>query len=91
MICESVTLPGGGRAIICSKGPRKRCPCGGPAHRLCDWKVPNRKSGTCDAPICLSCTFSPAPEKDLCPSHKLAFDAWLASRSPSPPTTEVRP
>lgn len=89
MICETVTLPGVGRAIVCSRGPRKRCACGAPASLECDWKDPTRKSGTCDAPICPACTFSPAPEKDLCPAHKVAFDAWLASRPAKPQPTEA--
>ena len=53
-----------GVAIVCTRG--RRCPCGRPATLECDWKVPTRKSGTCDAPICTGCTTSPAPGKDLC-------------------------
>jgi hypothetical protein len=77
MTCTHVTLPDGTRAIVC--GPRKRtakCKCGQPSTLLCDWKVPERLSGTCDKPICASCTFSPAPDKDLCPEHATAFKAW---------------
>jgi hypothetical protein len=81
MTCERVTLPGGGVAIVC--GPRqrrKRCECGQPATLECDWKVPSRKSGTCDAPICAGCTTSPAPEKDLCPAHAAEFEQWKEAR-----------
>jgi len=42
---------------------------------LCDWKVPGRRSGTCDVPICSRCTASPAPDKDLCPDHAAAWKA----------------
>lgn len=78
MPCDHVTLPDGTHAIVCSSGPRKRCACGQPATRLCDWKMPERRSGTCDAPICASCSTSPAPEKDLCPTHAAAFRKWSA-------------
>jgi len=76
MTCEHVQLPGGGFAIVCSSGRTKRCSCGRRADLLCDWKVPSRRSGTCDAPICRRCTVSPAPDKDLCPQHAKAFEAW---------------
>lgn len=82
MTCHGVSLPGGGSAIICTPRQRARkCKaCGRKADLLCDWKVPAKRSGTCDAPICSACTFSPAPDKDLCPKHAEAFDRWRASR-----------
>lgn len=80
MTCERVTLPGGGTAIVCGTRKRKRCDCGRPATLACDWKVPSRKSGTCDAPICAGCTTSPAPEKDLCPAHAAEFEHWKEAR-----------
>lgn len=83
MTCERVNI-GGVTAIVC--GPRRRrprCGCGRPASLECDWKVPSRKSGTCDAPICERCAVSPAPEKDLCAVHALEFEAWQARRQPA--------
>lgn len=86
MACEHVPLPGGGFAIVCgthaSRGQRAkdRCACGNRASLLCDWKVPSRKSGTCDAPICASCTTSPAPDKDLCRKHAGAYEQWKHQR-----------
>ena len=83
MACHHVQIPGGGSAIVCgTRQPRQRCGCGKPATLLCDWKVPNtiRKSQTCDAPICVSCTTSPAPDKDLCPRHAREFERWKAGR-----------
>jgi hypothetical protein len=74
MPCEHVTLPGGVHAIVCS-GRRNRCACGAPATLACDWKVPGRKSNTCDAPICRTCTHVPAPDKDLCPAHAAEWKA----------------
>lgn len=79
MVCEHVALPDGGHAIVCSS--RKRCACGRPATLLCDWIVPNRKSGTCDTPLCRCCTMSPAKDKDLCPTHWQAYQVWLADRA----------
>ena len=81
MPCEVVTMPTGGRAIICSTGRRKRCACGRPAPFLCDWKVPARRSGTCDAPLCATCATSPAEEKHLCLAHAQAYEQWKAARA----------
>jgi hypothetical protein len=81
MTCTPINLPGGGRAIVC--GPRRkvrRCACGRSAALLCDWKVPGRKSGTCDKPVCDRCTTSPAPDKDLCAAHGIEFEKWKAGR-----------
>lgn len=80
MPCNRVNV-GGVTAIVCTSGRRKRCRCGKPATLECDWKVPKRKSGTCDKPICSSCAISPAPGKDICPDHAEDLKAWLASRA----------
>lgn len=79
MGCERVQVPGGGSAIICGVRHRK-CRCGRRATLECDWKVPGRRSGTCDRPLCPRCSFSPAPGKDLCLDHREAFEQWKASR-----------
>lgn len=78
MTCDHVTLSGGARAIVCSQ--TRRCKCGRRATLLCDWKVPQRKSGTCDRPLCDRCTTSPKLGKDLCAAHAEAFRAWKAGR-----------
>jgi hypothetical protein len=75
MPCTVTTLPNGARAIVCTSGRRKRCACGRPATKECDWKVPGKKSGTCDRPICAACTHVPAPDKDLCPQHAAEWKA----------------
>lgn len=82
MTCEFVDLPGGGRAIICGRShrPPKCVGCGRPATQECDWKVKHKKSGTCDAPICTSCSTSPGPDKDICPKHKPDLEAWLEAQ-----------
>lgn len=81
MTCEHVTLPNGVRAIVCSLRRRPRCKCGRPEVLLCDWKVPAKRTGTCDASICRICTTSPAPDKDLCPAHAGEFEAWKKTRA----------
>lgn len=69
MPCRPVSVPGG-FAIVCGpRGRRRKCACGRPADLLCDGKVPSKKSGTCDRPLCSKCATSPAPGVDLCPDH----------------------
>ena len=87
MTCEHVPIPGGGFAIVCGRASkRERCKCGAPATLLCDWiwqegeRPRARRSKTCDAPLCSACTMSPAREKDLCPEHAHAFQAWKSAR-----------
>jgi hypothetical protein len=78
MICQAVTLPDGGLAIVCTGGRLRRCACGETATQLCDWKVKTRRSGTCDKPLCERCTHVPAPGKDLCPGHAAMWKARAA-------------
>jgi len=83
MACEFVQLENGARAIVCGSrsSRRDRCvACGRRATLECDWKVPSRRSGTCDAPLCASCTTSPAPGKDLCPDHAAEWQNRVAAR-----------
>lgn len=82
MTCERVQLPGGGVAIVCGRGRRaKRCKCGAVATRECDWKVPRKKSGTCDLPLCENCSHVPAPDKDLCPGHAAAWKSRQVAKA----------
>ena len=81
MACEHVILPGGGRAIVCTSERHKLCACGRVARLECDWKVPERRSGTCDALICAACAVSPMPGKDLCPDHAREWGRWKADRA----------
>ena len=64
--CNWVKLQDGTAAIVCGPKP-KNCGCGKPSTRLCDWII--GRGRTCDAPLCDSCTSSPAPSKDLCKRH----------------------
>lgn len=81
MPCVVVRLPDGGSAIVCTVGRHQRCSCGARATLLCDWKVPARRSGTCDAQICEGCSHKPAPEKDLCPTHAAEWKARQAAKA----------
>lgn len=77
MPCVPFTTPEGLTGIMCmSRGSTPRCPCGNRGVFLCDWKVPERKSGTCDAPLCGRCATSPAKDKHLCPAHRVAWAEW---------------
>ena len=75
MACRSVPIAGG-IAILC--GPRQKpkpCSvpgCGRASAFLCDHPVTGKKSGTCDAPICVEHATRVAFEKDLCPPHSKA-------------------
>ncbi len=81
MPCETFRFPGGGTAIVCSRGRqvRKKCVgCGKPATLLCDYPLQGKRAGkTCDRPICAKCaTKVPGVETsehdpfNLCPQHK---------------------
>lgn len=81
MKCDRVQIPGGGVAIVCSRGRRqKRChQCGQSAKLLCDWKI--AKGKTCDMQICATHAQEVAPEKHLCPEHQKAYKEWQAQRA----------
>lgn len=84
MPCTHVKVPGG-HAIVCGPALRQRCcvaGCEAEVTRLCDWKVPERQSGTCDSPICAFHSTEPDPreDKDLCPEHAITWRAWKAAR-----------
>ena len=62
--------------IYGARQKRQFCACGRVSSKLCDWKVPEKKSGTCDRPICDKHALSVAPDRDLCPEHQKAFESW---------------
>jgi hypothetical protein len=76
--CTPFKTPDGATGIICTA--TRRCKCGRRATLECDWKMPNKKSGTCDAPLCAGCSTKPAPGKDLCAKHASDYAYWKASR-----------
>lgn len=81
MVCRTLKLPDGSTAIVCGpRRPPRRCACGQPAALLCDWKVPGKKSGTCDRPLCRACATKVGPDKDLCPEHTARHADWRARK-----------
>jgi len=61
--------------FACTRGPRKRCKCGRPATRLCDWQLSGPKAGkTCDAPLCDRCAARVGPGRDYCQAHARMAD-----------------
>lgn len=82
MVCTPTSFPGGGVGFVCTTGRRRSCGCGKRATQQCDWKVPTRKSGTCDRYICEACSTKPADDKDLCREHAVAFESWKGARVP---------
>jgi len=84
-MCEHVKMSNGDSAFLCGlKTFRKHCKCGAEATALCDWKVPARKSGTCDEPICAAhAKVVGHGRKHLCPLHSHEYDAWK-KRHPVP-------
>lgn len=76
MKCETVKLPGGVTAIVCSRGSRSSKPTicqfcqERPATKLCDQIINSEgKKRTCDAGICDKCAASGGQGIDYCPNH----------------------
>ena len=65
---DSATLERGLRIF------KKFCACGHAATALCDWRVKDRTTGTCDTPVCPKHLKQVAPGKVLCPEHQLEYD-----------------
>jgi hypothetical protein len=85
-------MPDGTVGWIRMSGKRPpSCQCGVLATRECDWKLKSsdtppppmigrartRRVRTCDTPLCGACAWSPAPDKDLCPTHAAEWRARL--------------
>lgn len=70
--CDHTDMPGGGFAIICSRGKRERCQfCGASASKQCDFPVERKgKQTTCDAWMCNRCATPQGPNLDYCPPHE---------------------
>ena len=76
-----VPMPGGGYAIVCTRGRRPiNCHyCGRPGGLLCDFPLSGQKAGqTCDAPLCHRCTWSPSAGKDYCRPHRTLIEQQAA-------------
>ncbi len=73
MICTRVQIPGGGVAIVCRDGKRRRCSVCGKlrATKLCDGPpAPGSRKKTCDRDLCTGCaTHADSQDVDYCPDH----------------------
>jgi hypothetical protein len=68
--CEYIRMSDGSVAIVRLSGRRretKRCKCGAPATRECDYPIARRK--TCDAPMCDAHSHSVGRDLDYCDAH----------------------
>ena len=76
MTCETVKLPDGTAAIVCSRGRRRpKCSvpgCPGSGEFQCDAPAPRRRSGTCDRYLCAAHRAPQGPAVDFCPEHAVA-------------------
>lgn len=85
MPCEVVELEGVGRAIICTRGRKRKCSaafCDEPATRLCDAPLTGKKAGkTCDRALCTQHAVNQGPDLDFCPAH-------AGTKPPSKPPTQ---
>ncbi len=83
-MCERIQLDNGTQAIICGGQVQKvACHCGRVAKFLCDWKVPERHSGTCDRALCENHAKEVGRCKHLCPEHNQAWIAWQKRHPPA--------
>jgi hypothetical protein len=78
-MCLKLEMPDGSFGIVCGirRGKRQFCICGRAADFLCDWKVKENKSGTCDLPVCKDHAQQVGPDKHLCQKHQKAYADWL--------------
>lgn len=68
MTCTPYKLPGGGVAIVCTKGRKPKCvTCGGAAELECDG---------CDKPICAQHSLSPSRNLDYCHDCTTPLKRW---------------
>ena len=75
-MCEHIKFPDGTVGIICGTRKARHCACGRAGEFECDWKVKDKRSGTCDAPICSHHALQVGPDKHLCPQHQKTWEAW---------------
>jgi hypothetical protein len=76
-MCERLQV-GDQTVIVCGvkQTTPRFCRCGRVAIALCDWKVRDRKSGTCDAPMCTDHAKKVGRGKHLCLDHERAYELW---------------
>ena len=95
MTCTRIDLPGGGIAIVCTRGarPKKAPPCHActvPSTVLCDHKL-NDAGKTCDRPCCAAHSLRIARNFDLCKACADLAGRWPASPATATTTTIATP
>ena len=88
MPCETLVLPDGTTAIVCTRGQRTpRCSvpgCRNPGAHLCDHPLAGKKAGkTCDRRICAVHATKTGPDRDLCPAHAALSPSTQLGLDPS--------
>jgi hypothetical protein len=77
-MCLKMQFADGTVGIICGTRQKVRyCSCGRASDFLCDWKMKEKKPGTCDRPVCKSHAQQVGPDKHLCQEHRKAYADWL--------------
>ena len=77
MHCEVIALKDGTAAFVCGgRHTHKRCACGQPATKLCDF--PTARGKTCDRPLCDRCAVGIDRDVDYCPDHPRTVARQLA-------------
>lgn len=72
-MCERLSIPGVGVAIVCGVRRRRRPPCvhcGEISEFACDGPSAWKKQGTCDRPLCRRCRINVPPNRDFCKDHR---------------------
>lgn len=85
MTCTKIQVPGGGVAIVCTRGPRKRVvcvTCGKPAPLECDG---------CDRRICKACSISPREGLDYCVACQVPMKKWWLANDGATYALESKP
>lgn len=84
MPCIPFQTPDGARGILCTgrRGRRRCSACKNAWASLeCDYPAPNRKSGTCDKPLCTGCAVHVGQDLDHCPNHPRGVEPGPAQGS----------
>lgn len=82
MACERAELPGGGVAMMCSRGKRSKkapCACGNEGTHICDFPIGGVHKRTCDVPLCAQC-LTKGGGGDLCRKHAQEWKEKLGVR-----------
>jgi hypothetical protein len=84
MTCTPIKMPGGGVAIVCTRGRRvRKCSsCSSSAGLECDG---------CDKPICAAHSFTAWKNVDYCPGCSTPVKLWWLEHEGAAHTGEPRP